>query len=55
MFAAYVSGKGHAFIDRALYLPKNWTSEPARLRAAHVPEGIEFATRSAHGATLGLR
>ncbi len=26
VFAAYVSGKGHAFIDRALYLPKAWTS-----------------------------
>jgi SRSO17 transposase len=26
VFAAYVSGKGHAFIDRALYLPQDWTS-----------------------------
>ena len=25
VFAAYVSGKGHAFMDRALYLPKAWT------------------------------
>ena len=24
VFAAYVSGKGHAFIDRALYLPQAW-------------------------------
>src|SRR5919206_227570 len=31
VFAAYVSGKGHAFIDRALYLPKAWTDDPARL------------------------
>lgn len=33
MFAAYVSGRSHAFIDRALYLPKSWTSDRARLAA----------------------
>src|ERR687885_1775148 len=45
VFAAYVSGKGHAFIDRQLYLPKAWTDEPARLAAAHVPPGTSFATK----------
>ena len=45
VFASYVSAKGHAFIDRALYLPKAWTSDPARLKAAHVPEAVEFATK----------
>ena len=45
VFMAYVSRHGHAFIDRALYLPKDWTRDPARLHAAHVPEGIEFATK----------
>jgi SRSO17 transposase len=45
VFAAYVSGKGHAFIDRALYLPKTWTDDPARLAAAHVPSGTRFATK----------
>src|SRR3712207_3623865 len=30
VFAAYVSDKGHAFIDRRLYLPKCWTSDPER-------------------------
>jgi SRSO17 transposase len=47
VFAAYVSSKGHAFIDRALYLPKAWTSDPARMRAAHVPATITFATKPA--------
>src|SRR5918911_2937383 len=28
VFAAYVSDKGHAFIDRRLYLPKSWTEAP---------------------------
>lgn len=43
-FAAYVSTQGHAFIDRALYLPKAWTDDPARMAAAHVPDGTGFAT-----------
>src|SRR3954454_11621577 len=45
VFAAYVSGKGHAFIDRALYLPKAWADDPARRAAAHVPPEIAFATK----------
>ena len=45
MFAAYASRHGHAFIDRALYLPKAWTGDPARLTAAHVPAGVGFATK----------
>ena len=45
VFASYVSDKGHAFIDRALYLPKAWTSDPDRLTAAHVPQSVAFATK----------
>src|SRR4051794_21363933 len=45
VFAAYVSGNGHALIDRALYLPKTWTDDPARRAAAHVPPGTAFATK----------
>ena len=47
VFAAYVSARGHAFIDRALYLPKIWTGDPARLAATHAPEPIAFATKPA--------
>src|SRR3954451_4811883 len=36
VFAAYVSGKGHAFIDRALSSPKAWTGSPARMASSHV-------------------
>src|SRR4051795_6283767 len=42
---AYVSSKGHAFIARALYLPKAWTDDPTRRAAAHVPEDVTFATK----------
>jgi SRSO17 transposase len=45
VFAAYVSRHGHAFIDRALYLPKAWTDNPARMATAHVPDGTAFATK----------
>src|SRR5687767_2873592 len=47
VFAAYVADKGHAFIDRRLYLPKDWTDAPARLTAAHVPATVRFATKPA--------
>src|SRR5271167_3826921 len=45
VFASYVSRHGHAFIDRALYLPKEWTNDPERLKAAHVPDEVGFATK----------
>jgi SRSO17 transposase len=45
VFAAYVSRHGHAFIDRTLYLPKAWADDPARRAAAHVPQGVRFATK----------
>ncbi|UQR61498.1 IS701 family transposase [Bradyrhizobium sp. C-145] len=45
VFGCYVSRHDHAFIDRALYLPKEWTDDPARLKAAHVPSDVGFATK----------
>jgi SRSO17 transposase len=45
VFAAYVSRHGHAFIDRTLYLPKEWTDDPDRLEAAYVPAHAGFATK----------
>ena len=45
VFAAYVSCHGHAFIDRALYLPREWTNDAARLAAVQVPPEVRFATK----------
>ena len=45
VFLAYAGPKGHAFLDRALYLPKAWTDDPARRRAAGVPSDVAFATK----------
>lgn len=45
VFASYVSRHGHAFIDRALYLPKAWADDAERRSNAHLPEAVEFATK----------
>jgi SRSO17 transposase len=37
VFLAYASSRGRAFIDRELYLPKAWTQDRARCRAARCP------------------
>jgi SRSO17 transposase len=42
---AYASPRGRAFLDRELYLPERWTDEPARCRAARVPEQVQFRTK----------
>ena len=38
MFLAYVSPLGRALVDKGLYLPKSWTSDPGRCAGAGVPE-----------------
>ena len=37
-FLAYVGAGEFALVDRRLYLPKEWTDDPARCRIAGVPE-----------------
>lgn len=44
-FVAYASVRGHALIDRELYLPESWTEDRDRCRAAGIPDEIEFATK----------
>jgi SRSO17 transposase len=45
VFAAYVSDKGCAFIDRQLYLPKDWINNSIRRQAAHIPDSLHFVTK----------
>jgi SRSO17 transposase len=45
VFLAYASRHGTAFLDRALYLPKEWTDDPKRCERAGIPEGTAFATK----------
>ena len=55
VYLTYAAGRGHAFIDRALYLPKSWTSDPDRCAAAGVPDDTEFATKPALAAVMVTR
>ncbi len=45
VFLAYASPYGHALIDRALYLPKEWITDRRRRQKAHIPDDIAFATK----------
>lgn len=45
VFLAYGSARGHALIDRELYLPESWTADRDRCRAAGVPDEVGFATK----------
>src|SRR5438067_5945292 len=45
VFLTYASQGNHSLVDRELYLPKSWTQDPQRCRAANVPEEVIFATK----------
>jgi SRSO17 transposase len=47
VFLAYAAQDGAAFIDRALYLPQDWTDDRERRTEAGVPEATRFATKIA--------
>jgi SRSO17 transposase len=43
VFLSYASSRGAAFIDRALYLPEEWTVDRVRSREAGIPDAVAFA------------
>lgn len=45
VFLAYAADKGQAFIDRELYLAKEWAGNPERRREAGIPDEVQFATK----------
>lgn len=45
VFLVYASIHGAAFIDRALFLPRAWTTDPARRAVAGVPSSVRCATK----------
>ncbi len=55
VYLVYAATAGYAFIDRELYLPRAWTGDPARCRAAGVPEDVGFATKPALGKAMITR
>jgi SRSO17 transposase len=56
VYLTYAAPRGHALIDRALYLPKSWTTDPDRCADAGIPEDKrDFATKPALALTLIAR
>jgi SRSO17 transposase len=47
VYLVYAGRGACTFLDRALYLPTCWTSDPARMAAAGVPDDTQFATKPA--------
>jgi SRSO17 transposase len=46
VMAAWATGAGQALIDRELYLPRGWTQDRRRCRAAHIGDEVVFATKT---------
>lgn len=47
VFLAYATARGHAFVDRELYLPESWIADRARCREAGIPAAVPFRTKPA--------
>jgi SRSO17 transposase len=45
VFLSYVTAKGHALVDRELYLPLDWCEDRDRCRSAGIPESVSFQTK----------
>ncbi|MBU8900930.1 IS701 family transposase [Corallococcus sp. M34] len=47
VFLSYATPRGHALVDRELYLPEAWTRDEERRRAGGVPEEVRFESKPA--------
>lgn len=45
VFLGYAGRRGHVGLDRALYLPQEWTDGRARCRRAGIPDEVPFRTK----------
>jgi len=44
VYLGYAAPRGHALIDRELYLPQDWAEDGARRATAGIPTAVSFAT-----------
>lgn len=52
VFLSYASPYGAALIDRELFLPEDWAEDKERRKKVHIPEQVEFRTKSELGMEL---
>jgi SRSO17 transposase len=52
VYLTYAGRRGHALVDRRLYLPRCWADDTARRAAARIPDDLEFATKPALAAEM---
>jgi SRSO17 transposase len=45
VFLAYAAAKGHAPLDRQLYLPKSWAKDKKRRKKCHVPTTVNYQAK----------
>ncbi|MEV7537015.1 IS701 family transposase [Streptomyces hydrogenans] len=55
VYLVYSAARGHAAIDRALYVPRSWTDDPDRCRHAGIPADLAFATKPQLAASMVIR
>ncbi|MFE5086506.1 IS701 family transposase [Streptomyces mirabilis] len=55
VYMVYAGRRGHAAVDRELYIPRSWTADPDRCRAAGLGEQTAFATKPELAARMVAR
>lgn len=55
VYMVYAGRRGHAAVDRELYVPRSWISDPDRCRAAGLGEDTAFATKPELAARMVAR
>ncbi|GAA2484812.1 hypothetical protein GCM10010276_23230 [Streptomyces longisporus] len=45
VYLVYAGARGHAAVDRELYVPRSWTADPQRCQAAGLGEDTAFVTK----------
>lgn len=52
VYLTYSTSRGHTLIDRTLYLPKSWTTDPERCAEVGIPDTVKFTTKPAQATKM---